>query len=96
MMQGRHYDTRCPTFEHSSPTLPTSSAKTLSTPLKPDYLSTINKVEQIMKVFKAYRSGGFPQNGPLSEQVSEREFELILSKLDDDIDLKNYVFDKVW
>ena len=95
MMNGRRYDVGCPSFEYSPPTLPTSSAKTMSTPLKPDYLPAINKVEQILNLFKAYRSGEFPQNAPLSEQVSEREFELILSKLDDDIELKNHVFDKV-
>lgn len=48
-------------------------------------------IEQILELVKAHRRGKFPwnrRNEPLSEQVSESEFELIWSKLDD-IELKN-------
>ena len=86
-MQSRRYDAGY------SLILPTQS-----TTLKRDHLPALIKVEQILELFKAHRRGKSPwnsQNGPLSKQVSESEFELILSKLDDDIELKNYVADKV-
>ncbi len=92
-MQSRRYDAGYPTFEHSSLILPTQS-----TTLKRDHLPAWIKVEQILELFKAHRRGKFPwnrRNEPLSEQVSESEFELIWSKLDDDIELRKYVVDKV-
>lgn len=60
-MQSRIFDSEYPKFEYSSRIMWTSSAKTLSTSLKPDYLPPINKVKGYWNSSRPIEAETFPR-----------------------------------
>lgn len=70
-MQSRNFDFEYPKFEYSSWIMWTSSAKTLSTSLKPDYLPPINKAKEYWNFSRPIEAETFPRTDGFAKRFQK-------------------------